>query len=575
MNRPDEGDVYSRLVDKIQNGDVVVVLGAGVSAAAKVDGKSWPGIPSGKQLLDKLRTKRRYLNGCGTLGEACGLFQNREGRTELEKFLVAECKPHWAEPLPAHTMLARLAVSHYISMNFDSLLEASLERAGRRPVQVCRDRDVALVSPTNTVVIKPHGSVELPETLRAGIDETVRFDKRLPIVSSLMWTLLANRTALYLGFSFSDDDFWQMLGFLSRRLKDSMPHGVAVVRSPDEGMVARARRFGIEVVAGDLTGFLQRLGEWTTRAELQSREDIEEWMRNRFFSDLLRIRGLPTETQVIESLLESIQSEMGKQTDLRTLGTEIERAVSLVLTYRPNYSGLEQVAEAVRVVFAACNDDYAQAWERLSNLRQRRISVKARMNAKTATSLRGTTSVLLYSQSQRVVDALAYVRPRDQEKVTLYISECRPKSPHPFQDAIATALLLRGTKYKIILIPDVCALRLIEDRKVDAVLMGAHAVFRCAKSRRFTCFLNTCGSRAVVSATRAAGIPVKLVFETDKVCNTSKLRDISYGVEEDIAAKVIEVLADEVDLADRISVQSIGYDLVRWSKNVEAITDEE
>ena len=73
------------------------------------------------------------------------------------------------------------------------------------------------------------------------------------------------------------------------------------------------------------------------------------------------------------------------------------------------------------------------------------------------------------------------------------------------------------------------------------------------------------------------GIPVKVIFERAKVValtDDSLLESVSFDEEEYISSEADQKIAMDRELAERVFVKNIGYDLVKWRPNVTAVTDD-
>lgn len=570
-------DVLRKLADSVYNGTCIAVIGAGVSATYKYGNNVFSGLPVGRELVEILGKKRNYLADTKDLGEAAFLFREFEGRGTLEAELRKVYSGRNVNPLPAHKQLAALRLPCYVSLNFDNLLERALIAEEIEHLVICVDKDVSLLTPRHLPVIKPHGTIERPETLAIATDETFSFNERIPIVSSLMLSWLANRTVLFVGFSLSDRDFLELIVYLKRRLGNYMPKSYAISKGSSTYRSLSLESYGVKILDYDATEFLAELNRRVKKLKLQVEEDLEPWMRNKFFWELMEIRGLPTETQVIEALLKEVKERIREGGKADELKQETSEAISLVLSYRRNYSALEKLGQQLTGIFNTCQEKNMNLWDEFSKLESKRKLMSDKLNSKASQVVGNARCILLYSQSKRVVDCLAALDPSKQKDITLYISECRPKSPEPFQDALFTAKLLRNSNYQIRLIPEAPMLHLLKGKTFDLILMGTHSVFKDQSTGNFVSFVNTCGSETIADIASSVGVPLKLIFESEKIVllkEKDRLQNVSYDEEENIASEVIDVLASDPTLSERVRIVNIGYDLVQWRPNMIAVTDD-
>jgi translation initiation factor 2B subunit (eIF-2B alpha/beta/delta family) len=568
-------DVVRVLAERIVSNGCVAVVGAGLSASCRFNGSDYRGLPLAKDLVVSLKRTRAYLAEAADFGQAAFLIKCFEGRSALERVLKEELGSGQVVPLPSHMLLARLRMHSYVSMNFDTLLEKALTKEGVAFAPILEDADVSLLDSTVVPVIKPHGSLERPSTMCAAADETFSFYQRVPILAHLMTALLANRTALYIGFGMADADFVALVRYLSRHLGTHMPRGFAVVRSCTPYLEEFWKQHGIRFIEQDATEFLAGLFAAVRQLRFQLEEDLEPWMRNPLFWRLLDIRSLPTETQVIQALLAEVRSKLGDGANPSELRGSVSEACQLVLEFRSNYSALRRLAQNLDSMFARADPQAETLWDEFVRLDEERIQISTRIARRASAELGTARRILIYSQSQRVIDFLLAVDPRVQKEVTLYIGECRPKSPEHFQDALSTARLLSPSGYTIRLVPDMVLFHLLSQRTIDLVLMGAHAVYRDSAGN-YCWFVNTCGSDALVDQAAGVGTPVGVVFERDKEVlleGEETLRSVSFDEEESVGAQVTRALAGDPGLAEKARILNVGYDLVRWRSNVKAITE--
>lgn len=130
-------------------------------------------------------------------------------------------------------------------------------------------------------------------------------------------------------------------------------------------------------------------------------------------------------------------------------------------------------------------------------------------------------SILTYSLSMRVIQALWGVEEVKQETCTLYVAEGRVKSVprsgelSSFADAAEILRFLRSTRYERCIVPDALASSLVAQDRVDLVMLGAQKVFR--NGGEITHFVATAGTDAILRAAQASKVPVYVFAEEAKV----------------------------------------------------------
>ncbi len=192
------------LASKARSGDLVVFLGAGVSQGA--------GLPSWTTMLEDLAEERAGVDDAATKAALAQLG-------ELDRAAVIQRRLHDQEPLGAvvaallrerarrhalgHGLLASLPVDEVITTNYDDLFErASL--AVERPVTVLPGGEVAR---GQRWLLKMHGSVTKPETIVLTREDYLKFQENRTALAGIVQALLLTRHMLFVGFSFTDDNF--------------------------------------------------------------------------------------------------------------------------------------------------------------------------------------------------------------------------------------------------------------------------------------------------------------------------------------------------------------------------------
>ena len=250
--------------------------------------------------------------------------------------------------------------------------------------------------------------------------------------------------------------------------------------------------------------------------------------------------------------------------------------MDLVLSHRVNYAALRAVRGRLASIFGQAAGAHTDVWSSFLAYEEERRAIRGRLGQKAHGVVGDARTVLIYSQSQRVVDCLSALSPERQRSVAVLIAECRPKSPTHFADALGVARLLEKTQYQLRLVPDVACGHLLQGGRINLVMMGAHSVFRSSDGA-FRYFVNTCGSSMLAAIAQGCNIPVKVVFESEKVQvlddSESQVAKVSFDEEENIAADVLSALALTPSLAERTRVINVGYDLVAWGPGMVAVTD--
>jgi len=251
----------------------------------------------------------------------------------------------------------------------------------------------------------------------------------------------------------------------------------------------------------------------------------------------------------------------------------VEQAVEaarLCLDYRPNFAGLDRVAEQLAEIAAGDDDDVT--WRKWRDYLETRRTTTRLIEEKAAPAIGDAQRLMLYSQSQRVIDMITALQPRKRAQITLIVPECRSKSPTPFQNALLIAQRISNAGFRgIEFVADMVGIHLIMAKQVDMILMGAHKVFVPEGSTEPIAVVNAVGSEAVSVAAEQAGIPVVFVFETEKIVYIRSRDEVDDQVFYDAECDISVPLKSDAAGGTDITWTQIGYDLVPWRPNMRTV----
>lgn len=567
----------SILASKLRKGDVIVFLGAGVSKTYEdpITGKVYRGVPVAKEIVNDLASKKEYISLNMPFDQAFFMIKLKEGRNEVERVLEDYVDMPTINPLPAHQLLADMSYTAFITTNYDCLLEKALERNKKRFCAIVEDSDVCRWRGTHVPYIKLHGCIARPPSIVAAQDEYRPLSENKPVISSFLKTLLANKTVLFLGFSLADSDFKEVFQELKFSLGNNMPKSYAVVYEADNYQSAYWKEEGITIIESDLTLFLRNL----FKASLGKREGVfhpnDDWMNNSFFESLHEIRTSPSETQAIDAFLNHLLQEMRSPAlSCNDIYIRATNAVDTILKSKPNFQALKKMWQQMGCKLQGLSEDQQNDVEDIIEdmIFERQKNLKALSRNGKGIIEKGS-SILVYSQSIQMLEMLKAVSKTIQDTCRVYVCECRPKSPNPFQDGMAICEYLKDTGYEILLVPDVSAGNLMSRSQINLILMGAHSVYY--REDKFVSFVNTCGTNMISIAAEFYNIPLYIVAESSKIVklNTNEYESVSYDEEENIfgAADVINALHSEG--ISNVTELNIGYDLCKANRNTKLITD--
>lgn len=573
-----EDENTSILAGQLRQGNLVAFLGAGISRTYKDEytGKVYRGLPTAKEIVKDLLDKKKYLNADMSFEQALFMVKLKEGRSEIQKILEEYIDIPTLDSLPAHYLLADMSFSAFITTNYDQLLEKSLQKNRKKFYTIIEDLDVCRWKNTQLPYIKLHGCITRPSSLIAAEDEYRPISESKPLIASLMKTLLAQKSILFLGFSLNDSDFKELFQELKISLGDNMPRSYAVVYDCDDYHKAYWQKEGITIIKSDLTLFLRSLFKISLS---ENRDGVfhpnDDWMNNGFFESLHEIRTSPSETQAIDAflnhLLQEIQSPALSCSDIYIRATN---AVDTILKSKPNFQALKKMWQVMSAKLQELTEEQQDiAEEIISDQIDDRMRNLKILSRKGKEIIEKGSSILIYSQSIQMLEMLKAVSKNIQDSCKLYICECRPKSPLPFQDGRAICEYLKNTGYDIWLIPDVSIGNLLSRKQIDLVLMGAHSIY--FRGDEFISYVNTCGTSMISIVAEHYGVPLYIVAESSKIVklDENEQEKVSYEEEENIFGVADIINSLHLEGISNVTELNIGYDLCRVNKNTTLITD--
>jgi translation initiation factor 2B subunit (eIF-2B alpha/beta/delta family) len=572
-------DYFEILATKLKNGELAAFLGAGISKTYKDPrtGKTYQGLLDASSIVERLVEKKSYLTKDLSFGQAFFLLKNQEGRTELERNILDFIDKPGISPLPAHELLANMPFSVFLTTNFDSLTEKSLTKSKKSYASILDDNDVPRWRGTQLPVIKLHGCITRPDTLIAAEDEYIPIGLKNPVVEALVKTLLSKKTALFLGFALKDIDFKIIYDELMHNLKEHMPKSYAIVHSATDYEIAYWKARGIEIIISDLTEFLRGLLRHTLKQQKPSIYHAnDDWMNNDYFHALVDIRTSPSETQTIDAFLTHLQQEVASSTLLcEDILDSASMAVNTIIASKPNFQAFRKLWDDLRPILEKEGEKSKDAIDSaLNKYVAERKTVADRIGAKWNSVVKKGDNILVFSQSIRIINILKSATRGIQESCKLYICECRPKSPEPFQDAYALCESLRDTEYQITIIPDVCLGNLISRKQINKVIMGAHALYFMNKQP--VSFVNTCGSLMIAITTKEYEVPLFIVAESAKYISITENDSphVSYMEEENIFINEEQTAIFKTDRLQGVSNLNVGYDLCPYFENMTIVSED-
>lgn len=189
--------MIERLVTELEEGNLAVFAGAGLSIAA--------GYVDWRNLLKPLTSEIGIdIDKESDLVALAQYYFNENGRGRLTDHILNEISG-LEEPTRNHEILASLPISTYWTTNYDNLIEKSLQKENKLADVKYRVPHLAQTKKRRSAIVyKMHGDISASDETIITKDEYESYPlKYAPFVTALSGDLIS-KTFLFLGFSFSD-----------------------------------------------------------------------------------------------------------------------------------------------------------------------------------------------------------------------------------------------------------------------------------------------------------------------------------------------------------------------------------
>ena len=574
MLTTDHSDVVNTICEQILQGRCVLFLGSGVSATyTDPSGKKFTGYPTGSQLLTKLLNSRKYITEKMSLVDALTMKYLKEGRSGLLDFVNENISSTLPNLLPVHMEIAKLPLSAIITTNWDLLIEKAMQMFHVDYHVIVQDTDIPIFRPSSVPIVKFHGTIDRPDTIVATLNDYQDIFTKKPVVASLLRVLCAQGTVLFIGYSLDDTDFTTLYRGLKRELSEFMPISYAVQFDPSPSSLEYWQYQGLHIIKSDATDFLRTIN---TRlflenvTALRGLGSVSEWHSTPFLRELLGVGSLPTESKVVDGILQQIIRILDTEPALEKIKQALTRALQTLIKHRPNYQVLKHLEEEVFPSWFNSSRTTFEIRQEATRLLSKRDKIKTEIIERGSAVIETGDRLLIYSQSTSVVNAVVYFLQTHPEEngIELIVCERRHKSPNPVHDALSLADKLSGFDVPIQVVPDASLAYLMDQGKVSRVLLGAHTIFEWPNGRII--FTNTTGTLMIVQLAAVYSIPVYVLAEEAKVAsisqNTSTDQSKRFEITDEIPLGNITPTLRDLMKSRGITYLNPGWDMISSDK---------
>lgn len=234
------------LLDELNHGRWLPIIGAGFSKNAEVPGGSSP--PNWNELGMALAHDVTGLEANNPL-DTISAYEQAFGRVALVDAVSRLLRVHDAQPGRAHAVFARLGFQNVVTTNFDMLLERAYDDANRPCLPLVEEAQLSARNPyPGPRLLKLHGDVHHPHRLVLTEDDYDQFLQVNPIFATSVGALLIDHTAVLIGYSLDDPDMRHLLNLIKARLgKLARPLWTIQVNCPPH-VVSRYERRNVRVI---------------------------------------------------------------------------------------------------------------------------------------------------------------------------------------------------------------------------------------------------------------------------------------------------------------------------------------
>lgn len=123
------------------------------------------------------------------------------------------------EPNEIHKYLLRLKPDHFLTTNYDTLIEQAANSAGMSYSVINSDKKVA-VAPTRNYIIKVHGDFE-KNNIVLKEDDYLDYENNFRLIDTLIKSIISTHLILFIGYGLGDYNIKLILNWVKQVQKDS------------------------------------------------------------------------------------------------------------------------------------------------------------------------------------------------------------------------------------------------------------------------------------------------------------------------------------------------------------------
>ena len=243
------------LLQQISRGNCVLFLGPSISVGTSKE----HGLPSAEILAKDLAKRCEYPEVDFHLAKVAQYFELEKGRQALLQYVMDMINDYRYSPLRAHRLIARLPFKVIVTTNYDRLLEQELESRRLPYTRVVRNEEIAYIDERKLLLVKMHGTIDVPSTIVITEDDFWEFFQSLPTISVVLKAFFATKNLLFFGYNLADRSFKEMYIQAVMNVDRHQRRAYAVQREPSAYDKIWWSKRNLQIIEADATDFLEEL----------------------------------------------------------------------------------------------------------------------------------------------------------------------------------------------------------------------------------------------------------------------------------------------------------------------------
>ena len=236
----------------------------------------------------------------------------------------------------SHYVLTNLPLTTIWTTNFDTLIEDTYKLKNKKCYVIKDDAGFSITDiKADVTLIKMHGDINSsPKDIVITRDDYEKYEKTHPVMANAFHSALSEKSILFLGFSFTDQNLQKFLGQIRSNFGENAREHYTILKEPDESEYQRKK---FKLVIDDLRRYnIQTVVIQDFKEVVEILKDIEKvYYRNNIFisgsyrqttEEFPEDRLMDLATQIGERVISSgynITSGMGRNIGFSVIGGAI------------------------------------------------------------------------------------------------------------------------------------------------------------------------------------------------------------------------------------------------------------